>query len=922
MDSNSVIDQFYIDYIKAIENPDKIGWNGKVWTAPTLKGYDQNQRGYGIDINKNIAAKKLTEGRSGKWLSEKEANDLMLQHIKYVYNAAQKHIQGFNNLSTKRKAALLGMLYRGDSVNANKDTINIMEPDDNKFFSSISSYYKTKGLNERAKNSDNFFLHNKQPNYWNTIPQWSPPMPFKQGGKMVRKMQTASGGPIKRQKDGFRYISDEKGGWTRISDNDVSDIFSTIEVKPNKVTTGSDITRKQQKPISTYRSAYNPGDIIKGFNALTLGGLNNLSPTQWIGRYKDLNKLLISQMPGTKRSMTWSGFVNNWLNGNSGVVSEKFAQEHPYWTLGINGVGDAIALGGLSNASKVKQVGDIVGNRLDKTAKIAIDVAKNSPKPFNWRNYRFLGDFRFYSDLDDAGYKTIMSERKLGNYPLTTAERRNYITGLKNDIQKGVDYAINEAKENVKVPLKKGKEVEYTFNGSRGWRWDPYTPEDIQPQKIHYGTLKTTNSESGKLTPWEGSYGAFQGDDGLFFPFRDKANTLRTHSMFQNVGERVGTGAHETRHTIQSYFDTPLTETRYDMPGNYGRYTNRNLPLDFKKKVNSFISDAETAGEWKGSLSEMDAELTGWRAQYNLPRYSEMNPQQKARVYNLFQKRFGGVTDYNDGAFKLLDKNKILNSPSIKSAEKNIDNSKIGQILTGLEMLGYRKQGGKMNLIDFLKKGSGIHIKKENRGKFTDYCGGKVTSECIAKGKSSSNPTIRKRATFAANARKWKHEKGGELIKKAQEGTKLNFGQKVGNFIKSDFGKSAMSMGLNLLSNKLFNQGVSSESEIAKSQVDSEQANEEQQAVALAQAQTKQALANLENPDNPNANGGDIVKSNLYQKFLSQNLIPIQQKSQAKKAQIDMQTQQFKNQKSQEQFSQFVNTGLDLINTALNHKKV
>jgi hypothetical protein len=28
-------------------------------------------------------------------------------------------------------------------------------------------------------------------------------------------------------------------------------------------------------------------------------------------------------------------------------------------------------------------------------------------------------------------------------------------------------------------------------------------------------------------------------------------------------------------------------------------------------------------------------------------------------------------------------------------------------------------------------KNGGIHIKKKNRGKFTDYCGGKVTSECI-----------------------------------------------------------------------------------------------------------------------------------------------------------------------------------------------
>lgn len=63
------------------------------------------------------------------------------------------------------------------------------------------------------------------------------------------------------------------------------------------------------------------------------------------------------------------------------------------------------------------------------------------------------------------------------------------------------------------------------------------------------------------------------------------------------------------------------------------------------------------------------------------------------------------------------------------------------------------KKGG--CLINSDKKGNKIHIKKANRGKFTEYCGGKVTSECIARGKRSSNPVIRKRATFAANARKW-----------------------------------------------------------------------------------------------------------------------------------------------------------------------
>ena len=61
------------------------------------------------------------------------------------------------------------------------------------------------------------------------------------------------------------------------------------------------------------------------------------------------------------------------------------------------------------------------------------------------------------------------------------------------------------------------------------------------------------------------------------------------------------------------------------------------------------------------------------------------------------------------------------------------------------------------------KKGSKIHIKKKNRGKFTEYCGGEVTNECIQKAKKSKNPTLRKRATFAANSRSWskKHQLGG-----------------------------------------------------------------------------------------------------------------------------------------------------------------
>lgn len=61
----------------------------------------------------------------------------------------------------------------------------------------------------------------------------------------------------------------------------------------------------------------------------------------------------------------------------------------------------------------------------------------------------------------------------------------------------------------------------------------------------------------------------------------------------------------------------------------------------------------------------------------------------------------------------------------------------------------------------YFKNGRKIHIKESQKGSFTRYCGGNVTSECIARGKASPDPRIRKKATFADNARKWKHKDGG-----------------------------------------------------------------------------------------------------------------------------------------------------------------
>ena len=76
--------------------------------------------------------------------------------------------------------------------------------------------------------------------------------------------------------------------------------------------------------------------------------------------------------------------------------------------------------------------------------------------------------------------------------------------------------------------------------------------------------------------------------------------------------------------------------------------------------------------------------------------------------------------------------------------------------------------------IELYKKGHKIRIKKENRGKFTEYCGGNVTDACIQKGKNSPDPKIRKRDTFADNARHFKHRFGGQIVQEVKLRKMLN----------------------------------------------------------------------------------------------------------------------------------------------------
>lgn len=80
---------------------------------------------------------------------------------------------------------------------------------------------------------------------------------------------------------------------------------------------------------------------------------------------------------------------------------------------------------------------------------------------------------------------------------------------------------------------------------------------------------------------------------------------------------------------------------------------------------------------------------------------------------------------------------------------------------TFISQLGQAWNNLTTNYIDSYKKGSKIHIKKENRGKFTAAAkrAGMGVQEYANKVLRDPNasPQLKKRANFARNAKKWKH---------------------------------------------------------------------------------------------------------------------------------------------------------------------
>ena len=134
------------------------------------------------------------------------------------------------------------------------------------------------------------------------------------------------GKPIPKYGDGKNYsgynVQHVKQG--SLGDN----IDAQVDLPDNSVVITGDASKNKNR---MYSSAFDPSGIGEFVNTATLGGLNNLSPTQWIrGGYDAVNGKLTA---------------NSWFNGNNGIVTNKFAKNHPILAGATNMAGDVLGFG-------------------------------------------------------------------------------------------------------------------------------------------------------------------------------------------------------------------------------------------------------------------------------------------------------------------------------------------------------------------------------------------------------------------------------------------------------------------------------------------------------------------------------------------------------------------------------------------------
>lgn len=139
---------------------------------------------------------------------------------------------------------------------------------------------------------------------------------------------------------------------------------------------------------------------------------------------------------------------------------------------------------------------------------------------------------------------------------------------------------------------------------------------------------------------------------------------------------------------------------------------------------------------------------------------SAMADGQGYKKSGLFGKLFTNTSSLKN-AFNTSDAQQNMAAGVLKTSKTAMDGANASADMFGNNLVNKDYNSKMWNNGSVTMGKDGIKIKPSHEGRFTAFK--KRTGETTAEAKKSSDPHVRKMATFAANAAKWKHQHGGKM---------------------------------------------------------------------------------------------------------------------------------------------------------------
>lgn len=386
--------------------------------------------------------------------------------------------------------------------------------------------------------------------------------------------------------------------------------------------------------------------------------------------------------------------------------------------------------------------------QIDALANLAVNGAFNQIKEILPAK-AFQGFESYVSDLEYEDRSRMRHAVGSGRYrPLMdTYDLESYIQKVNALYNNTLDSVINkEAQSATHIP---GKSFEETKNITKllaptfATNWDN-TAQDLKKRGAY-------NPQLNRIVIFPKENNAF------LSPY----TVPDVYGGFKPVGHLPHTIRHELEHWRQFKLNPQWKgATSWN---DFTTYIDPETKMVSQKRVNQKDKKSPTMGYDRMVLgSNLDSLIPMFAGAS--PIYHQSSPVEFAADFYALLSVMGAnsVKDLSKKQYNLLLKSMAACYPIYAKDPYKYPNHAYDKIEHAIKMIERHRfeKGGtvkKLNYLDYFKSGSKINIKKSHKGLFTSYCKGKVTEDCIRKGKASKDPAIRKRAVFAENARKFKH---------------------------------------------------------------------------------------------------------------------------------------------------------------------